>query len=153
MLSGEIALLSHVIEVAAIYNRAAQNDRSPLISATARLPMPFTLRQWGWRSHWVTLSKAAGLLQISPIHPCVGHGAFHWEQSGLFQLCLSPQPISPSVSHARVSHRRVVIRKGPFVILVSLHHQTSYLLILSIKGTLLMRAIKCVYYCSNQVQP
>lgn len=96
--------LSHVIEVAAIYNRGAQNDRSPLISATARLPMPFSLRQWGWRSHWVTLSKAAGLLQISPIHPCVGHGAFplgaEWAVSALplsstyLSVCLSCQGVS-----------------------------------------------------------
>lgn len=90
---------------------------------------------------WVTLSKAEEPLQIYTIHPSVGHGAFPLAQS----CCRPDSPQSClSISHAREAHRGVVITKGQFVILVSLHHRSHYLGLLSIKKKLLMWARKCV---------
>lgn len=88
---------------------------------------------------WVTLSKAEEPLQIYAIHPSVGHGAFPLVQS----CCRPDSPQSClSISHAREAHRGVVITKGQFVILVSLHHRSHYLGLLSIKKKLLMRGKK-----------
>lgn len=88
---------------------------------------------------WVTLSKAEEPLQTYTIHPSVGHGAFPLVQS----RCRPNSPQS-CLSYALEAHRGVVITKGQFVILVSLHHRSHYLGLLSIKKKLLMWARKCV---------
>lgn len=97
---------------------------------------------------WVTLSKTGEPLQIYTIHPSVGHGAFPLAQS----CCRPESPQSClSISHAQEAHRGVVITKGQFVILVSLHHRRHYLGLLSIKKKLLMRARKCVLcHCATE---
>lgn len=112
-----------------------------LISGQLLCQCPFTRPMRMKVAGWVTLSKAEEPLQIYTIHPSVGHGAFPLAQS-----CYRPD--SPqsclSISHTRQAHRGVVITKGQFVILVSLHHRSHYLGLLSIKKKLLMWARKCV---------
>lgn len=102
---------------------------------------PFTQPMRMKVAGWLTLSKAEEPLQIHTIHPSVGHGAFPLTQS----CCRPDSPQSClSISHAREAHKGVVITKGQFVILVSLHHRSHYLGLLSIKKKLLMWARKCV---------
>lgn len=91
---------------------------------------------------WATLSKAEEPLQIYTIHPWVRF-------SPVQSRCRADSPQSRlCISHAREAHRGVVITKGQFVILLSLHHRGHYLGLLSIKKKLLMWARKCALYHS-----
>lgn len=130
----QLACLTHMTEVGAIYNRPARaTDLTYLRPAPP--PVPFTQPMRMKVAGWVTLSKAEEPLQIYTIHPSVGHGAFPLAQS----CCRPDSPQSRlSISHAWEAHRGVVITKGQFVILVSLHHRSHYLGLLSIKKKLLM---------------
>lgn len=141
--------LTHMMEVAAIYSApAAETDLTylrPAPPANALSLQPMRMKVAGW----VTPSKAEEPLQIYTIHPSGGHGAF---SPGAKSRCRPESPQScPSISHGREAHRGVVITKGQFVILVSLHHRSHYLGLLSIKKKLLMWARKCVlcHYASE----
>ena len=134
--------LTHMMEVAAIYSApAAETDLTYL--RPAPLPMPFHSSQWGWklqvgllrqkqRNHYK--STLSILLEGMELFPLVQKSRCRPESP---QSCLS-------ISHGREAHRGVVITKGQFVILVSLHHRSHYLGLLSIKKKLLMWARKCV---------
>ena len=136
----QLACLTHMIEVAAIYNGpAGATDLTYL--RPARLPVPFTQPMRMKVAGWVTLSKAEEPLQIYTIHPSVGQGAFP-----LARCCCRPDSAQSclTISSAWEAHRGVVITKDQFVILVSLHHRSHYLGLLSIKKKLLMWGRKCV---------
>lgn len=134
----QLACLVHMIEAAATYKPERQTS---LISGRllCRCPFPQPKRMKVCRLGCF-VRKQEEPLQIYTIHPSVGHGAapllpWHtWLSSKL----------SVYISGGREARRGVIITKGQFVILVSLHHSSYYLGLLSIKKKLLMRARKCV---------
>lgn len=136
----QLACLMHMIEVLAIYNIPARATDLTYLKP-APLPMLFhsANEDEGCRlGHFV---KSRGT--ITNLHyPSFCRAWSFSPGAKLLQRWLSSTCLS--ISHTREAHRGVVITKGQFVILVSLHHRSHYLGLLSIKKKLLMWARKCV---------
>lgn len=120
----------------------SRSDRPHLSQARLLCRCPFTQPMRMEVAGWATLSKASGT--ITNLHNPSSCRARRCSPGA--KSCRTPD--SPqsclSISRVREAHRGVVITKGQFVILVSLHHSSHYLGLLSIKKKLLMRARKCV---------